>query len=61
MENKNQRWPKSENVRLAPGLSGLNSLLFSSSASLFLISQFSRQYFVINAENAHERLMKAHV
>lgn len=61
MENKKQRWPKSENVRLAPALSGLNSLSFSISASLFLIYQFNRQDVVINAENAHERLMKAHI
>lgn len=61
MENKKQRWPKSENVRLVPGLSGLNSLLFSISAPLLLIYQFNRQDFVINAENAHERLVKAHI
>lgn len=61
MENKKQRWPKRENVGLAPGLSGLNSLLFSISAPLFLIYQLNRQDFVINAENAHGRLVKTHM
>lgn len=61
MENKKQRWSKSENVRLAPGLSGLNSQFFSNSASLFLISQFWRQGFVIKPVNAQETLVRAHI